>query len=62
MCVDTDEGDKELVPLFQRLRIPIQFTTSQHRLEQVSCIRRALGSSCTDDRMHFIDKQQDPTL
>jgi len=39
----------------------VQLTSSQHRLEHVPGIHRALGGT-GDDGMQFVDEQQDPAF
>ena len=40
----------------------MQLTSSQHRLEHVPGIHRALGGTGTDDGMQFVDEQQVPAF
>ena len=40
----------------------VQFTSRQHRLQQVACIHCAVRFACTDNRMQLIDKQNNLSL
>ena len=39
-----------------------QFTAREHRLQEVARVHRALGCTRADDRMHFVDEEQDLTV
>ena len=40
----------------------VQFAAGQHRFQHVRGIHRALRCACTDQRMQFIDKEDDVAL
>ena len=40
----------------------VQFAARQRRLQEVGRVHRALGLACADERMHFVDEQDDLAL
>ena len=52
-----------LTVLIERSRTDtVQFASSQHGLQKVARIHSTLRLSCPDNRMQFIDKEQDPAV
>ena len=39
-----------------------QLAACKHRLQEIACVHRALSRTRADDRMHFIDEEQDLTV